>query len=400
MLINLHKFHFHFFGNREIKSLYLTIALFTFAGGLINIFVPIYFWELGFSFGRILFFYFLNSLFFIVLLFILLFVMRRLSDKMMIFLSMPFLIVYFLGLSFISTFPFLFYVLPAVLALHMLLFNVGYHLDFSSVVDGEYVGREVGMRHMIGSIAGFAAPFIGGVLIALVGFHYTFFIGSAILFLAVFPLFFFPRRNLSTRIHIKEVVEYLQSKLLRSFNISGAGYAAETMVGRIVWPLFIFISVGSIEQFGGVISLGLLAGIIMTYVTGYLSDVGRRRKVLRWATGLFSFIWILRPLMLKPFMAVTSHISGNIANSALMVSWSSQYYKIARVVSDSGLFILSRELLYHIVRVPFLLLLIAMSYVMQLDQFFTTSFIIAGIATLFFLFANKSHVRDKYAHKK
>lgn len=376
------------------------IALFIFAKSLISIFVPIYFWELGFSMQQILLFYFLNSLFFVIATLSLLPIIRRLSDKMMMFLSLPFLVLYFLGLGFIPDIPILFYILPVTLTFHMLLFNVGYHLDFSNVYDRKYVGREVGTRHMIGAMAGFSAPFIGGVLIALIGFQYTFFIGSVILFLAVVPLFFFPRRNLSTHIHIKEVAEYLKSKQLRPFNISGAGYAVETMVGRIIWPLFIFISIGSIERFGAVISIGLLTGVVVTYITGYLSDAGRRRKILRWAAGFFSFIWILRPLMIKPFMVVGSHIGGDIVNSALMVSWSSQYYKIARAVSDSGLFILSRELLYHIVRVPFLLLLIAMSYTMQSDQFFTTSFIIAGIATALFLFANKSHVRDTYAQKE
>jgi len=104
--------HFYFFGSREVTSLHFTLALLYFAEGLISVFVPIYFWKLGIPLWKILFFYFLNSLYFLILLFLFIPVLKKLSDKMLMFLSLPFLILYYFGLGALENFPSLFYLLP------------------------------------------------------------------------------------------------------------------------------------------------------------------------------------------------------------------------------------------------------------------------------------------------
>lgn len=372
-------------------ALYMTLGLLSFAEGLIGVFVPIYFWQLGFSIPKILFFYFLNSLYFVALTFLLLPALRRLSDKMMMFLSIPFLILYFLGLNFIVEMAFLFFALPFALAINMLFFNVGYHASFSGAADDDHIGREVGLRYMVGSLVQFSAPFFGGLLITFVGFQNTFTAGGVILFLAVLPLFFFQRRSLSPLLGGRSLVQFLIDRRLLPFNLSGFGYANEVMVGRIVWPLFIFFVVGSIENFGAVLSAGLLAGAVVTYFVGFLADAGRRRRTLGWATAVFTAIWASRPFFAGAGAIVGTHVAGNIANAALMVAWSSQYYRLAHASPDAGLFILSREVLYHLSRVFFLPILIVLARVLPQNIFFQTSFAIAAALTLFFFFANRMH---------
>ncbi|MCH7882995.1 hypothetical protein IIA95_01100 [Patescibacteria group bacterium] len=387
--------HFHFFGNREMNSLYMTIGLLYFAEGLMGIFIPIYFWKLGFPLWKILFFYFLISFSFVLILFAALPAIRKLSDKMMMFLSIPFLVAYFFGLTYLADIPFLFYILPIMAAAGSLLFNVGYHIDFSGTADDGYIGREVGMRYMVGSLAQFAAPLAGGFLIAFLGFGNNFFIGSAILLLAVLPLFFFPKRNFSRRLNYRSVLRFLKDKALMPFTISGFGYATETTVGQVIWPLFIFLSVGSIENYGAVISGGLLVGAVVTYLVGFLSDHGRRRKTLAWSASALAAIWALRPFFLNPFIVSASQAGGAGVKGALMVSWSSQYYKIARAIPNHETFILSREMLYHLARMLFLPFLMLASYLFSSSQFFTFSFIIAALLSLLFLFANRFHLQPK-----
>jgi hypothetical protein len=388
------RYHFHFFGNREITSLYLTLGLLHFGESLIQVFVPIYFWGLGFSIAEILLFYFLKSLFFVLLVVALLPLMRNLSDKMMIFLSIPLTILYFFGLNFIQEFPILFFIIPVIHALGFLLFNVGYHIDFSNALDRGHIGREVGTRYLVVALFQFIAPFVGGVLIGVYGFHLTFVVATAVLLLAVLPLFFFPRRMLSPHLSIKKVVAYLTNKSLAPFTVGSIGYANEIIVGRIIWPLFIFLGIGSIEYFGGIISLGLFAGAIATYLAGFLSDAGKRRKVLGWAAGVVAFVWALRPYALGSLTIIGSHIGGHIAHTVFMVARSSQYYAIAQKIPAPGIFILSQEVLYHLARILFLPILIALSLVLTRDAFFTASFLLASSMALLFLFANKFHLRN------
>ncbi len=385
---------FSFFGKREVNALYGTLALTTFADGLINVFVPIFLWKLGFALWQILFFYLLHSIFFVILAFLVLPLLGKMSDKMMMFLSAPLLIIYFLGLNYVDTMPWLFYLIPFMLALNTLLFNIGYNLDFSQSLDDKKIGREIGARNTISVLVNFSAPFFGGLLIVLFGFPITFFIASFILFAAVLPLFFFPHRHLAGNLKRGQIIKFLTGCGIQNFNISGIGYSTGLIIGGLLWPLFIFFAVRNVESLGGVISIGLFASVITTYFVGFLSDAGDRRKALAVATILFSAVWIVRMFITSPGAIVLSNVAGNIVAAALMVAWSSQFYKIARAVRHPSLFILSQEILYFLVRIVFLSLLMLFAYMFTTQTFFLISFGLAALLQLLFLFANKFHLKD------
>lgn len=385
------KNHLHILRTTEINALYVTLTFLAFAEGLISVFVPIYFWNLGFPMWKILLFYLLNSVMFLISAFALLPVIKKLSDKMMMFLSIPVLILYFLGLGMMKAHPWFFFLLPAASALNGLLFNIGYNIDFSSVLDRKELGKEVGTRYMLGSILALAAPFFGGVLISAAGFQTTFYVGSIILLVSVLPLFFFPNRNLSHGLNIRSIIPFFGESELRPFTISGIGYAAETVVGRAIWPLFIFLAIGNIKEFGGIISLGLIVTATVTYLVGYLSDYGKRRDVITGASIGNALMWLVRPFIAQPPMVVGVHIGGNVINSGLMVAWSSQYYKITKTVSNATAFIISRELLYNAARVVFIPILMLIAYLVPTETFFALSFVLAACASMLFIVANKTH---------
>lgn len=248
--------HFHFFANKEITSLYITLGLFQFAEGLISIFIPIYFWQLGMSMSRIIFFYLLVSVFVILTALIVMPLLRRLSDKTMMISSFPFIILFFLGLKYIAAFPVLFFALPVVLAVNRIFFNVGYHLDFSQAADKGHVGEEVGMRGMVSSLVKLSAPFLGGLLITFFGFSQTFVVAAFIMLLAFLPLLFFPKRTFSQDFSSRKVLAFLKDKSLFPFNLGSFGYANEKMISLIVWPIFLFLAIGSINKFGGAVRTG------------------------------------------------------------------------------------------------------------------------------------------------
>ena len=381
-----------------MTSLYVALALTGFGEGLISLFVPIYFWQLGFPLWRIIFFYFLISVYFTALTFLFASFLRRLSDKMMMFLSVPFAIIYFLGLSEISTYPVLFFALPAVHALNILLFNVGYHLDFSGSADKDHIGTEVGMRSLVVSLVTIGAPFIGGVIIVLFGFQYVFLTGSLVLFAAILPLLFFPKRRAAPDIGAGRVWNFLTARALLPFTASGAGYAMASMVGVIVWPLFIFFALSGIESYGGVQSAGLLASSLTAFFVGFLSDQGKRRRTLRYSALALSLVWASRAFIGGALVVVASHALGQTVDAALSVAWSSQYYKIARSLPDASAFILSREALYHITRIFFLPVLMLLAYLLRQNAFFAASFVLAALSTILYLYANKMPHTNELNH--
>ncbi len=385
------KHHVPLFGNAEMGTLYLTLGILSFAEGLISVFVPIYFWNLGLPLWKILLFYLLHSVLFLAFAFVLLPIIKKLSDKMMMFLSIPFMILYFLGLGAMKTVPLLFFALPIASALHALLFNIGYNIDFSSTADKTKIGTEVGTRYILASILALAAPFFGGVLIEAAGFQTTFLVGSVLLLISVFPLFFFPNRNISPHLSMRSITPLFKEKELRPFTVSGIGYASEVIVRGIIWPLFIFLAIGNFKEFGSVISLGLIVTTIVTYLVGFLADYGKRRNVITWTSIGNTLMWLARPFVSLSPMIVGVHIGSNVVNSGLMVAWTSQYYKITKTVSDATAFIISRELLYNAARVIFIPILMVIAYAVPTNVFFTLSFVAAAFASMLFIAANETH---------
>lgn len=374
-----------------MDALYVALALMHFAIGLVGVFVPVFLWSQGEPLWRIFLFIMLDSVYIVALVLLLPSFLRKVSDKSLMLISIPFASLYYLGIDFIQLYPFLFYFLPLAHSVHAVLFNTGYHIDFSGASDGDHLGRELGATHLISSLSNMAAPFLGGLLIAAIGFQFSFALGAILLFLAIAPLFYFPARRASPDLSSKTIIRYLLYRPLIPFTVSGAGYAMETMVGRIMWPLFIFLILGSVESLGAVMSLGLLAGALVTFYMGFLSDVGRRRKIILWSSSILSVIWAARAFLFRPLLIAASEPLGYAAGSSTAVAWGSQYYKIARNVPDGASFILSRELLYNIVRIPFLITLAAASYFVEPVLFLRASFIIAAAVTLLFIFANKTH---------
>ncbi len=391
MLTDKNNLHLHLRGSAELNALYVTLGFIAFAEGLISVFVPIYFWNLGFPIWKILLFYLLYSVMFLIAAFTLLPMIKKLSDKMMMFLSIPFLILYFLGLGMMKNHLGLFYVLPIASALNLLLFNIGYNIDFSSAAHREKIGEEVGMRYILISILSLAAPFFGGILISAAGFQTTFYIGSLILLVSVLPLFFFPNRNLSPNLTLKSIIPFFKERELRPFSISGVGYATEVIVRGTIWPLFVFIAIGNFREFGSIISLGLIVTAVVTYLVGFLADYGKRRNVISWTSIGNAAMWLVRPFIGLPPMIVGVHIGGNVINSGLMVAWSSQYYKITKTVSNAPAFIISRELLYNAARIVFIPILMLISYLVPTRTFFALSFVAAAFASMLFIVANKTH---------
>ena len=84
--------HIQFFGNREVTSLYFAVALVNFALGLVTVFIPIFLWGLGYPLWKILLFYAIENVYFVLAAFLSIPLLRKMSDKSMLIASIPFFV--------------------------------------------------------------------------------------------------------------------------------------------------------------------------------------------------------------------------------------------------------------------------------------------------------------------
>jgi MFS family permease len=377
--------HFKFFKNKEMNHFYWSIFIMTFGESLINIFVPIYFYNLGFKIPQILFFYFLISLYFVVFSYVGAKITAKIGEKHSILISIPFLILYYIGLIFVPSYNFLMFLLPLLLALRMILFNYGYHLNFINHSEKTKRGQELALFGIITLLATISAPYIGSI-IATINFAFLFIISSIFILFGTIPLFFSKDKYERINFSMYSLFQKIKSKENRGNFISFSGYAIESIIGRTIWPIFLIIIIGTINKTGLIISLSMLLSLLAFHVVGRLTDKINKMKLLKIGTLLYFFAWVGRIFADTVYKVLFIDSYKNLSEKILHLPWSAHSYDIAKR-KDYFEFIVSREVIFNLIRVivfPILILIFWMDIYP-----FIISFVIASIFSIGYIFIDK-----------
>jgi MFS family permease len=377
--------HFKFFKNKDMNQLYWSVFIMTFGESLINIFVPIYLYQLGFKIPQILLFYFLVSSYFLIFSYVGARITAKIGEKHSILFSTPFLIIYYIGLIFINSFNILLYVLPLLLALRMILFNYGYHLNFINHSEKTKRGRELALFGIITLLATISAPYIGSIF-ASINFTILFITSSLLIIIGTMPLFFSEDKYEKIGFSINSLLQKVKSKENRGNFISFSGYAIESIIGRTIWPIFLIIILDTINKTGLIISISMLISLLAFHYVGKLTDKINKIKLLKIGTILYFFAWIGRIFADTTFKVLFIDSYKNLSEKILHLPWSAHSYDLAKR-KDYFEFIVSREIIFNLIRIIIFPILILIFWINFYP--FIISFIIASIFSIGYIFINK-----------
>ena len=367
-----------FFKKKELNQFYLTMFLTTFAESLISIFVPIYLFNLGYPIYQILFFYFLLSIYFLLLAFPAAKIVSKIGEKHSILLSTPFAILYYLGLIFITKSTLLFFILPLFHSLRMVLFNYGFHLNFVTHSHQKKRGRELATFGIVLIIASALAPYIGSLL-ATINFPLAFATSSLLIILGTAPLFLTKDKRERMDFNFKGLFKKTFSKKNKGNFISFSGYAIESIIGRTIWPIFLIIIIGTISKTGLIISASLIISLLTFQFIGRLTDKVDKIRLLKIGTFLYFLGWVGRIFADTATKVLFIDSYKNISEKILQLPWEAHSYDLAK---RNGYFefIVSREIIFNIPRVIIFPILM---FIFWIDFYpFITSFLIASISSL------------------
>jgi MFS family permease len=345
-----HHHYFNFLKNRELNELYLTVGIRAFAISLIGIFIPIYLYQLGYSFQSIFLFYLFYSLFHA--LFSFLFagkIAGRYGVKHTIFFSMPLHIIFFTLLYTLDRFVWPLALIAFFFAISTSLFWVSYHIDFSKFSKKKDRGKQVGASKIIASIFGAAGPFTGGLILTLFGFQTLFVIVSILLLCSVIPLFFSKEVHEPAKFSLKGF--FRKSKIS---DISGfMGHGIEQAIGFILWPLFIFLFIFGEKylSLGIVSSIGVVVALVFVFIMSNFSDI-YRRTILRIGAVANAILWIFKSFIVTPFQVYIAGAFYGATQSTMSIPFDALNYDKARE-RDIVSLVLQREVYHHVGRIIF-----------------------------------------------
>ncbi len=363
--MNPHRHFFHFLRNRELNELYASVAIRAFAFALTGVFIPVYLYQLGYSFTTIFLFYGILGLVTAISSLISAKVFSKIGLKHCMLISIPFLITLFALLYTLETFRWPMILLSLTYGIHAAFFWVPYHIDFTRSSDKRQRGMQVGFSKIIATVFAAMGPLVGGLILAFFGFHILF--ATVIIFLigSIIPLF------LSKEIHQPfhfSLKEFFHGQRLR--DISGfLGYGAEMRLGYVVWPLFIFIFILGEKYIylGLVSSLALSSGVIFMFIAGRLSDKRNRESILKIGTGTNAVIWIIKSFIVTPVQVIITDIFYGAAQATMHVPFDALCYDKAKKRNITGM-ILQRE--FYVSIGAFLLFMILMFFANSLTEVF------------------------------
>ncbi|MFH1473840.1 MAG: MFS transporter [Candidatus Aenigmatarchaeota archaeon] len=363
----------HYFLNRELSELYLSVAIRTFAMSLISIFVPIYLLNIGYTLVEVLLFFMTFCVFHAVFSFFAAKFSLKAGLKHSIALSIPFLIFYFVLLYTIQSYNWPLALLALVAAVQNSLFWISFHTDFARFSNKKLRGEEFSILRLITSTLNVVGPLVGALIISFVSFYYLFLFVSSLLIISLIPLFYSKDVKIRHDVSLKRVFKASSPKNFIVFMGSGA----ELGGSGVIWPIFIFLIVGTYLSLGIITSIATFLSLITVFIVGRMCDRFKRGSILKIGSVAHSVTWFFKSIASTgPQIILVNSISG-IISSFKDIPYNAMVYDKANKKSIVE-FIVFREIALQIGKLIFFSLIILL-------VFLSRGLILAGFASLFYL---------------
>jgi len=312
----IHNIHRAFKTKEELKELYLTAIIHSFAMALIGIFIPIYLLQAGFILNQV--FLYMIVLWAMIGLFspISARIASSIGLKHTILLSIPF---YILNLALLvminSLHPFTYLFVAAIGGIAIALYWVSFNSEFIKNSDKIHEGEEISHLIAFPKVAAIVAPIIGGLILISLGFSTLFIIVILFLILATLPLFI--TRDYKSAFHFKfSDIKFMVDKVfaMRYF-IIGALFMSDLLL----WNVYIFLNFGDLLFLGITSSIAGIGVTLFTLIIGKLSDKYDRTLILRIGSFVYAFIWFGRMFVETQFDVIIFSLLGGMFSTFLLI---------------------------------------------------------------------------------
>ncbi len=274
--------------HKELQSIYLSSAIRAFGISLLGIFLPLYLYhELNFGLSITLGYYILNSIIFAVITPFAAQYAAKYGLKHAILLSVP-PYVLFAFLLYQNPSPFDLILSSIALGVSLAFYWMGMNVLFQKISHKKLHGTENAKKLAYSMIAAMLGPIIGGFIIQTTSFSAVFLLSAFAMVISSIILFSHTEQHIPFTLHLKEVASpvSLPSAL---FMVS---HGALTMTQSVLWPLFIFLFLGTYFQVGFLTSFLALLSTLIILVMGKLSDSVNKHRIIQITSIIDSALYI------------------------------------------------------------------------------------------------------------
>lgn len=384
-----YSFHFHY-KRDSLGPLYLSALSRRVAFIILSLFSPVYIYKIfvdkftDSSHAVIIVLLYLFILFLVKILGLL--IASHLSFKIgykhtMRLSLIPFTL-YLISLFYMQQYPMFIILAAALIGFQAGLYWWGYHGYFAAKGMRLHYGKQIGQIAFLTTIASILTPILSAVIITELGFGALFIMAFVFLVISLETL----GKDFDVKPKVKTslIKSFKNATPIKRLEIAFAGLGGQGVVQGDLWPLYLFLFIGSIEKFGAFLSVVSLVSAFLLIIVGDYIDKHGMRKALN-TSSLVSFVtWLLRTVP-NPLFLIASDASFAIAAGTSSISVDEAMYKKINNKNDAHLLLL-REFALIAGQISIIALSIAIFY---LGLSFASIFILAAVYSLFPLLSHE-----------
>ncbi len=285
----------------------LSVWLHTFARSLIAIFIPIFIFQTGYTIQEVIVYYLIYSILDVILSLVARWLIQKIGARWVTIVASIFSLAFFTALYALVPNSWWLLILIAVLsASYDALYWVAHiYLFMKCSKHNNNVSKDASFQLIVKKIAGILAPALGAAVIIFFDRQVLILVSIVFLSLSVIPLFKLKKIEDRPLKAVKSWSEFFKKKDMFQEYIMSALYAIHSTAEWIIWPLFIYISLGNIQAVALLPIIVSFTTIVFIYLAGNSAKKKRGLLIVVGSVSIAS-IWFLRIIIDSSIFYYTS----------------------------------------------------------------------------------------------
>ena len=328
-----------------INGILLSNFLLWFGFSMVGIFIPLYIFKITNNFFWILGFYLLLELVIIICTLPTAKLVARFGSDKISFVGALFRSVFLILLILAGKEPLFF--IPAVIfwGLAVPFCWIPFHLSVVGTDHTLSFGKDAAKINFTDKIGAIAGPILGGFIIQSFGFNSLYLTSLVFIIASGIPLFFDRYEFKFPEISSKTLGENLPIKQMPRLFLGFFGTGLFSGFQGIIWPIYVFLLVGSYKFLGGITSISLFGSFILLIIVGRLAD-RFGSKILKVSVPLNILNWLARIFLTSPFSLFLVDLFYQLVSIFVWIPFDQLSYQTA-VQTKRLEYFLSREIAIH-----------------------------------------------------
>jgi len=189
-----------------------------------------------------------------------------------------------------------------------------YHYSLSRNSDHHKIGSNLGIINFLLNLITMISPALGGLIITGLGYSNLFLLGLVLIIIALIFAILMDNVKVRDKISWEEFSTWMMEPGFRRLGTTFVGrYFNDGMLQ--MWPLYIFILLGTSAKVGFLYSFSLILAMLISYSVGAVIDKRKNRKPFIVSAGILSFFWIIKSFVVGFWSIVVVNTLDRITSS-------------------------------------------------------------------------------------